>query len=110
LSYFVFDRCHFSLGYQERRVFVATLGIVLAVVFLYYLVEVLLGSSRSVYNSEFGVPSSFEEKKRLSHAEFFGRAVPLGLTAAGFPLLGTCPVSGFLMLLTAFLLFFVIFK
>jgi hypothetical protein len=42
----------------------ASVGIILAVVFVYYVVEVLLGSSMSVYNSEIGFQSSFEEKKR----------------------------------------------
>jgi hypothetical protein len=88
----------------------AIVGIVLAVVFVYYVLEVLLGSSLSVYNSEIGFQSSLEEKKRLSHAAFFGRLIPLALTAAGFPLLGAFPVAGFLMLLAAFLLFFVVFK
>lgn len=85
-------------------------AILIAVVVLYYVVDVMLGSSHSVYNSEIGYPSSLEEKMRFSHREFFGRALPLALAAAGFPFLGTWPVAAFLMLLAAFLLFFVVFK
>ena len=72
--------------------------------------DITLGSSLSVYNSELGYPSSLEEKERFSHPEFFGRALPLALAAAGFPLLGTWPVAGFLLLPAAFMLFFVVFR
>ena len=40
-----FGQTLFFIGYPERRIFMAILGILLAVVFLYFAVEVLLVSS-----------------------------------------------------------------
>jgi hypothetical protein len=77
--------------------------IVLLIAALCYICEVWFGSSLSVYNCELGQASSVREPTRLSGPEFWGKLLPLLLTAIGVPLLFTRSSLGVGLLVLALL-------
>jgi hypothetical protein len=72
---------------------------VLGLTALLYIIEVVLGSSSSVYNCEWGETSALGVKTRVSRREFFSKILPILLAALGLPLWFTLPflVSAFLL-------------
>jgi hypothetical protein len=78
--------------------------LVLGITALFYLIEVVLGSSISVYNCELGEASSLPDKTRVSKREFFGKILPLLLAVFGVALLFTRLPLGVGFLLLAFIL------
>lgn len=53
------------------------------VVIIYYVIEVRLGSSVDVYNSEIGYASSCEEPTTISNKQFFCELLPVFICAIG---------------------------
>jgi hypothetical protein len=46
-------------------------------ILLAYIIEVILGSSSTLYNGELGMNDTRDEVQRLSQREFFGRYLPM---------------------------------
>jgi hypothetical protein len=65
------------------------LFIILLIVITFYVIEVVLGSSATVYNCEIGYESYCEEPKKLSPKQFFCELIPIFAGALGVPLLMT---------------------
>jgi hypothetical protein len=87
------------------------LAVLFLVLVLFFLVELVAGSCRSVCDSEVGHSNTDSINcVRLSKSEFFGRLVPIVLTAVGLPLVFSHVEAGFTCLLTAFVLYFIVFK
>ncbi len=59
---------------DDWRVLTALIALYILVA---YIIEVVLGSSTSIYNSELGVAGSCDTMQRLSNREFFGRYLPI---------------------------------
>jgi hypothetical protein len=78
---------------------------VLGIAILLYVIEVVLGSSSSVYNCELGEASSVPAKTRVSKREFLGKMLPLLLAAIGVPLMFTGVKVGAGLLLLALILY-----
>jgi hypothetical protein len=51
--------------------------IISLIVIIYFFIEVLLGSSVGVYNSEIGYESSFQNAKKVSLKQFFFEFIPI---------------------------------
>jgi hypothetical protein len=58
--------------------------LILFIVIIYFLIEVVLGSSVDVYNSEIGYESSFQNSKKLSPKQFFWGLIPIFIIPIGF--------------------------
>ena len=78
---------------------------ILGIAILLYIIEVVLGSSSSVYNCELGEASSVPAKTRVSKRDFFGKILPLLLAAIGLPLMFTGVKAGVGLLLLALILY-----
>jgi len=61
---------------------VITALVMLLYILLAFLIEVVLGSSITIYNAELGMDGPCDKVQRLSSREFFGRYLPI--------LLGVC--------------------
>jgi hypothetical protein len=61
------------------------LYIILLFVIILYAIEVKLGSSVDVYNSEIGYESCCGEPKKLSVKQFFFELIPLLISVLGLP-------------------------
>ena len=61
----------------------------LSLIALLFLFEVLLGSSSSVYNSEIGYESNFDQNEKMSNKEFFTKLIPFSIISICIPL-GLC--------------------
>lgn len=85
-------------------VFVMLLAIFLLVV-IQYLLEVHVGSSTSMYDAEVGVVSQNSPPRKRTRSRFFGKLMPLQLTAIGLPLLAYNFFSGVLLILISLVLF-----
>lgn len=79
---------------------------VFAFVVIQYLLEVLVGSSTSMYDAEVGVVSENSPPRKSSSSRFFGKLMPLQLTAIGIPLLAYNLFSGVLLILVSLFMFF----
>ncbi len=51
--------------------------IITLIVIIYFFIEVVLGSSVGVYNSEIGYESFFQNAKKLSLKKFFFEFIPI---------------------------------
>ena len=56
---------------------VLTALVALFCILVVYLIEVVLGSSSSIYHGELGLDGSCDTMQRLSGREFFGRFLPI---------------------------------
>jgi hypothetical protein len=61
--------------------------IILFIVITYFFIEVVLGSSVGIYNSEIGYESFFHNEKKLSPKEFFFELIPIFAIALCLPFL-----------------------
>lgn len=61
--------------------------IISLIVIIYFFIEVVLGSSVGVYNSEIGYVSEWQDTKKLSLKQFFFELIPIFAIALGFPFL-----------------------
>lgn len=56
---------------------VITALVALLYILLGYTIEVVLGSSSTLYNAELGIDDTRDKVQRLSKREFFGRYLPM---------------------------------
>lgn len=57
--------------------------LILFIVITYFVIEVVLGSSVGVYNSEVGYESFFQNAKKLSLKQFFLELIPICMIPLG---------------------------
>jgi hypothetical protein len=72
---------------------------------LVYLIDVRIGSSICVYDSEIGIPPSCCKRAKFTGDEFIRRVLPLQLSSIGLPLLVYNAGLGAILLILALILF-----